>query len=177
MDGGISDEHDVRTVPPDDLVRWLIVNQPAGPSSARTNWYLRMAVRLGVCTATVDRERLARVYEVACTEGAFSADETAIRLARLSARHGAEKAAAEGDAIANLDPDRVARRCLALIPIPPTQAAERARQWRLAPVATIRSLRRIKELLRPVIALLPLIRDAELATEVSAWKEVFERLP
>jgi hypothetical protein len=76
-----------------------------------------------------------------------------------------------------LDPDHGARSFLDALPMSRDEARAQAADWRTLPIADIRRLRKIKNMVTPLITFRHLIADAELSRRVSEWIELRDQLP
>jgi hypothetical protein len=162
---------------PGEIRRWLRENQP-DRDSERAFWWESLATRAlhGVYQATGDDSRLryARVVKAATEEAVdlavLSEVDGAIRVAYLTARLGELGAGL-------FDVDEVVARCLALIELPPDEAADRAADWRSLPHAGILALRRAKNLVSASVPLADRVTDAALRAELTRWGALRDRLP
>ncbi|MER7243307.1 hypothetical protein [Kribbella sp. NPDC000426] len=165
------------------LEGWLSRQQPSG--AERPNWWLgwvlvsggkiQSVVSSGDVPDTATLDRVVRVLNAAANEGAVAADDVAIRLANLAGLI-AKAGAVVGQPL-ELRPDVAARRCLQLIPQDIAQVELAATRWRSLPIAEIRALRRVKNLVNPTIRLAPFLSDREFVDHVGKWNHVLPQLP
>jgi len=76
-----------------------------------------------------------------------------------------------------LTPQQMYELFLGAVPFSLAQVREFPADWRTLDIDTMRRLRRVKNLLMPLLSSKPLLEEAGLRDEVSAWEEVLPRLP
>jgi hypothetical protein len=78
---------------------------------------------------------------------------------------------------AGLVPDEVVAACLALAGMTPAEAG--AVEWahRAEDIDKMRTLRRVRNVVQPAVAIVDFVEDGELRRELEAWSEVLPRLP
>ncbi|CAL9528221.1 hypothetical protein SUDANB95_03947 [Actinosynnema sp. ALI-1.44] len=147
----------------------------------RTNWWLGLVQSFTTRIHDTGRDPVERVVwadinagvlGVALDVGGLDEREVTGRLLSLC-----RTVATFADPPARLDPDVLARRGLALIPLSRDEAVRGAADWRERPVAEIRVLRQVKNLVGGLGGIADFLRDAELEREVRAWVAVRDRLP
>ncbi|WP_143060886.1 hypothetical protein [Saccharopolyspora shandongensis] len=161
----------------------ILDSKPAGGKT--TNWWLGLvqdATGRATFSETPDNERIlwarAATASVECAEadGAITREESATRLANLSTvllSNGIDPASVDE----NLEPNGLIHRCLDLIDLTYEQAAELAHNWQQRSIDTIRSLRRVKNLIRPLTTLVAHVRDDNLTNQATRWIELLPQLP
>ncbi|MEU7527515.1 hypothetical protein AB0A74_17405 [Saccharothrix sp. NPDC042600] len=147
----------------------------------RTNWWLGLAQSLNARVYDTKRDPVERVVWADISAGALDIaldsgglDEREVTLRLISLCHNA---AALADPPASLDPDTLARRGLALIPLARDEAVRRAANWRERPIEEIRILRTAKNVAGRLDLIADHIRDPDLQREVRAWVAVRDQLP
>ncbi|WP_309110747.1 hypothetical protein [Saccharothrix sp.] len=147
----------------------------------RTNWWLGLVQSFNTRIYDTKRDPVERavwadisagVLGIALDTGGLDEREVTLRLLTLC-----HHAAALGDPPARLDPDTLARRGLALIPLPREEAVRRAANWRDRPIEEIRNLRNAKNVTGALDRIAHHIRDPDLQHEVRAWAAVRDQLP
>lgn len=147
----------------------------------RTNWWLGLVQSFDTRIHDTGRDPVERavwadisagVLGIALDVGGLDEREVTGRLISLC-----RTVADFADPPTRLDPDAVARRGLALIPLPRDEAVRRAANWRDRPTEEIRALRQAKNLAGGLAGIVEHVRDAELQREIRAWVAVRDRLP
>lgn len=166
-----------------DLENWLSFEQPTGDE--RANWWLgwvlvsvgkiQSVVGAGDIPDAATLDRVVRVLNAATGEGAVAAADVAIRLANLAG------VIAKTGTIINrppeLRPDAAARKCLQLIPQDLAEVELAVARWRSLSIGEIRVLRRVKNLVDPMMRLAPFLEDCDLADRVAKWRNILPQLP
>lgn len=165
-----------------DLHVWLIEQQPA--DDTRANWWLGwVLVAVGRVQEVLDSggiparatlDLVVRVIDLATDQGAVSSADRVIRLANLAGLIAGVRGA---DVPSALEPDEAASRCLELIPIDVSEAEVLASDWHSLPIDRIRSLRRLRNLIDPMLRLEPQLRDRRVVLQVAEWRAVRASLP
>jgi hypothetical protein len=113
--------------------------------------------------------------DTALADGGIDAPEVATRKAYLAAM-----LSQYGDPVdfsPGLAPDEVARGCLALAGLTPTEAAAMPWEYREEDVPTMLRLRKIRNLITPAVALIGHVTDEETLRCLTQWPDVLPKLP
>lgn len=166
-----------------DLEDWLSLEQPTGDE--RANWWLgwvlvsvgkvQSVVGTGDIPDATTLDRVVRVLNVATGEGAVTSADRAIRLANL-----AGLIARAGGSVRfppDLQPDVAIRECLELLPQNIADVELAASRWKSLPIDEARVLRRMKNLVGPMMRLAPYLEDRDLADRVARWRDIYPYLP
>ncbi|BCB74775.1 hypothetical protein GCM10022251_79030 [Phytohabitans flavus] len=168
---------DLRSQDPSDIRRWLHLHQPAS-GDERGFWWENVATRsLQALYQSQDESDprpwamlVAATTDEAVDQGVLEPTDGAIRLANLAAfliERGSDV----------FDPNVIADRCLSLITLPFEEVARKSGDWRSLPRAEIAELRKIKNLVSPLIPLGNWVTNATILEEVEQWRGLRELLP
>jgi hypothetical protein len=165
------------------LRSWLVAAQPE--PETRRNWWVGLVLEAigqvqsalweGSAPGRDVLDLATEVIDIAWAEGALTAADAAIRLANLAGLIAVKVPPDEVPAA--LAPEVAVRRCLLLIRQDPQAVSAAASRWQTLPADRISDLRRIKNLLNPVLQLGPFLTARTLADEVAAWQLVAPDLP
>ncbi|GAB3576162.1 hypothetical protein GCM10027445_39820 [Amycolatopsis endophytica] len=139
------------------------------------NWLgLIQTATLRARTADEARAEWARLavsaLETAREEGALEDREVRPREANLFRT-------LDDPAGAGLDADEVVAACLALAGLTPAEADAVEWAYRAEDVDKMRTLRRVRNVVQPAVAIAGFVGREELRRELEAWREVLPRLP
>ncbi|PTM53258.1 hypothetical protein [Desmospora activa] len=181
----MTDRYDSVHLASKDIQRaWLLQNEERDQDGNTTNWWLSIiqpvSTRISFFSSEPSKDAWARFavtsIETAEEVGAISADEASIRLSNLSvvltrARFNPEK----------IDPalasKNIIHRALTCIDLTHAEASQKSRNWPEQPIETTRSLRRIKNLIRPVLPLVDHVHDEKLKQRLAQWRDLLPQLP
>lgn len=161
---------------------WLVANQPPAESERFSWWEVVSTSALGGLYDSAPSSAEGLQYALLATRSTEEAmaqhvlDRTSglIRLGHLASWYGGHNA---NDVHQVVDPDKLVQECLALFEVPFASASLAASNWQTLPLAEIRALRKVKNILGAITGLTQYIRDHELVNNVNRWLEIRDRLP
>ncbi|GAB3925324.1 hypothetical protein GCM10029976_018400 [Kribbella albertanoniae] len=118
---------------------------------------------------------LAYALDSAVASGAIDQRECLIRRLNLAVALREQAPPSTGDA--TLDPSVLIDLLFEELPISAEQARDMSTNWRALDVAQIRTLRSVKNLMSPALALATALPAAEVDPRFKVWREVFPSLP
>ncbi|MCO1581239.1 hypothetical protein M8C13_36365 [Crossiella sp. SN42] len=120
-------------------------------------------------------ELVDRVWAMAVSAGGHDPAQAVVNRLRLSFNL-IDRVSARADG-SLLDPGHAVKLFLRSLPMSVDEAAGRAAHWQSADISVIRELRRIKNMVTPVLAIVDIAPDADPGGDVKPWRELHPALP
>jgi len=157
--------------------------QPA--QQERDNWWrgvIESATRMAVSSEKISMQDRQAWVQLALTALDCAHDMNAVNKLEVAIQRANLSAALSryGDPIEfndSLKPDDVAQNCLACIDLSYEEAASKTVDWRAQNIEVIRSLRKIKNLVTPLVSLADKIEDEPTRLETQRWINLLPVLP